>query len=34
MASVSDRKLSEMTRFAIQLMQVAVDIPVLRAHSG
>jgi len=34
MASVSDKKVREMTRLAIQLMQVVVDIPVLRAHSG
>jgi len=34
MASVSDKNVSEMIKFAIQLIQVVVDEPVLRAHSG
>lgn len=34
MTSVSDKKLREMTKLAIQLMQVLVAIPVLRAQSG
>ena len=34
MASVSDKNVSEMIKFAIQLMQVVVEDPVLRAHSG
>jgi len=33
-ASVSDKKVREMTKLAVQLMHVAVAIPVLRAHSG
>ena len=34
MASVRDRKLSEIIKLATQLMQVVVDIPVLCAHNG
>jgi len=34
MASVSERNVSEMTKLAVQLTQVDVAMPVLRAHSG
>jgi len=34
MASVSERNEREMIKLAIQLMQVVVEVPVLRAHSG
>lgn len=34
MAAVSDKKVSETIKLAVQLMQVVVDVPVLRAHSG
>jgi len=33
-ASVSDKNVREMIKLAIQLTQVVVDVPVLRAHSG
>jgi len=33
-ASVRDKNVTEMTKLAVQLMQVAVAMPVLRAHSG
>jgi len=34
MASVSDKNVREIIKLAIQLTQVAVPVPVLRAHSG
>ena len=34
MASVSDKNVNEVMKFAVQLMHVVTDVPVLRAHSG